>query len=381
MTTVLERVRDTVGGARPGRAFLVALHLPYLLAVAAFTILRRQLGLGESVVVVLLLLVIGGLQLRHSIAATRGERPRGWPVSFLALAAAVYAPIPSYTWDWAPAQWFLIASAAMVLPRALAWPAVVGPIVGTAAVSWNVIAAEADAREAALFVSYITAVLIMGAVALYASARLVGVIEELSATRSALARVAIDRERLRISRDLHDILGSSLSAVSLKGDLAVRLLETDPPTARSEIESLTEVARSALRDIQAVARDQHAVSLEREIDAAAALLRAAGVVVVVDVQLPALHRQVEEVIAWAVREGTTNILRHSDARGGSITAFREGSAVHLEVTNDGARGPQAAGTGLAGLRERAERLSGSVVSGYVDNERFRLMVELPEGTA
>lgn len=133
-----------------------------------------------------------------------------------------------------------------------------------------------------------------------------------------------------------------------------------------------------LRDIQAVARDQHAVSLQVEIEAAAALLRAADIDARVDVHLPAPERRAEEVIAWAVREGTTNVLRHSDAAACSISAGRRGGAVFLEMTNDGARGPEAAGSGLAGLRARAEALAGSVVAGHIDDERFRLVVEIPE---
>jgi two-component system, NarL family, sensor histidine kinase DesK len=89
--------------------------------------------------------------------------------------------------------------------------------------------------------------------------------------------LAIGQERLRVSRDLHDLLGQSLSAVSLKGDLAKRLLHRDLAAARAEIEGLTKVARGALRDMRAVTSDQHAVSLPTETDGATALLQAAGV--------------------------------------------------------------------------------------------------------
>lgn len=364
-------------GGRRATAFVVAMHLPFVLAVATYTIPRHDLSAGGTALVVFTAMVIGGIQLRHSLAAARNERPNGWPLSFLLLALAVYVPLWWFTWDWAVAQWFVIASAAMLLPRALAWPVVVGPIVGTGVVA-AITVSIAGARVASIFTVYFVIVLVMGSVALYASARFVGVIEELDGNRSALARTAVDRERLRISRDLHDLLGHSLAAVSLKGDLAVRLLETDEAAARSEIQSLTEVARGALHDIQAIARDQHAVSLHTEIDAAAALLDAAGIEAQVNVHLPALNRPVEEVIAWAVREGTTNILRHSDAHACSISGARRERTVRLQMTNDGARGPQAAGSGLAGLRERAEALSGSLVAGPTGDGRYELVVEIPE---
>jgi two-component system sensor histidine kinase DesK len=96
----------------------------------------------------------------------------------------------------------------------------------------------------------------------------------------------VGRERLRVSRDLHDLLGQSLSAISLKGDLALRLLPVDSDRARSEVESLTEVARAALHDVMAITRDEHQVALHEEIDAAAALLTAAGIDVNLDADLP-----------------------------------------------------------------------------------------------
>jgi len=121
-------------------------------------------------------------------------------LSFAVLALAVYVPLWWFTWDWAPAQWFLVASAAMLLPRALAVPVAAASIVGTLGVSATAIIREDGAREAVLYTAYLGAVLVMGAVALYASARLVGVIDELHGNRAALARVAVNRERLRISR-------------------------------------------------------------------------------------------------------------------------------------------------------------------------------------
>src|SRR5437867_996880 len=100
-------------------------------------------------------------------------------------------------------------------------------------------------------ISYLTTALLLGAGGLFAAARLVRAIDDLRAARAELAELAVGRERLRISRDLHDLLGHTLSAVSLKGDLALRLLErNEQPRAAAEIESLTAVARSALRDMR-----------------------------------------------------------------------------------------------------------------------------------
>ena len=102
-------------------------------------------------------------------------------------------------------------------------------------------------------------------------------VNELYRSREELAASAVDTERGRVSRDLHDLLGQSLSAISLKGDLATRLLSVDPARARHEIVSLAELARSTLRDVRAVTRDEHQVTLREELAAGQGLRAAAGV--------------------------------------------------------------------------------------------------------
>jgi two-component system, NarL family, sensor histidine kinase DesK len=180
-----------------------------------------------------------------------------------------------------------------------------------------------------------------------------------------------------VSRDLHDLLGQSLSAISLKGDLGLRLLGGDGQAARSEIEGLTGIARDALSGLRAVAREEHAVSLRTEIEGAAGLLSAAGVQARTDLDLPDLAPAAEAVLAWAVREGTTNVLRHSRATTCSITAGRRRGSVFLEIFNDGGVAESGAGSGLAGLAERARAKAGSVSAGRTDGG-FRLVVEIPE---
>ena len=132
--------------------------------------------------------------------------------------------------------------------------------------------------------------------------------------------------------------------MSLKGDLALRLLSSDPQAARSEIAGLTQMARTALRDVRGVTRGQPRASYQAEIDGAATLLAAAGIDAHIDADLP-LPPAVDDVLGWAVREGVTNILRHSEAATCSITARREAGRIRLEIVNDGA--PPSAGQGPA----------------------------------
>jgi two-component system sensor histidine kinase DesK len=216
-------------------------------------------------------------------------------------------------------------------------------------------------------------------VVLYLAARLIRVLGELESSRAELAEAAVSRERLRLSRDLHDLFGQSLSAISLKGGLALRLLPDDADAARAEITGLTELARETLHRMRKVSHNEHVVSLRTEIDGAAALLATAGAGTGITADTDGLSPGTEEVFGWAVREGVTNMLRHSEVRYGSIAvAARDGSA-RLEIVNDGVRGPRGTdGNGLAGLTDRAVALGGSVTAGQVGDE-FRLVVEIPEG--
>ena len=375
-------VSQPLSTVRRARWFLFGLHIALLAVAPVFTITGFEGGSGSPAIAVLAALAIGALQLRHSFAAARDERPRGWPWTLLALTVLVYLPMVWFGMGWAPMQYFAIASAVMLLRGWPAGIAAAAPLLATAAgvVGKGPVSGESAAQEA-LAVVYWTAGLLTGAVALYGAARLVHVLDELEATRTELAELAIGRERLRISRDLHDLLGQSLSAISLKGDLARRLLPSNVHAARAEIEGLTEVARDALRDVRAVTRDEHALSLRTETDGAAALLAAAGIDARIEVHLPDLPRPTEEVLAWAVREGITNVLRHSQATACSVTVARRDGMVRLEIINDGARPSAGGGNGLAGLAERAGALSGSASGERTHGGRFRLLVEVPEEAA
>jgi two-component system sensor histidine kinase DesK len=373
-------VGQPLSTVRHARWFLVGLHLALLAVAPIFTITGYLGDPGNPAIAVLAALAVGALQLRHSLAAARGERPRGWPWTLLALIVLVYLPMVWFGMDWAPMQYFVLASAAMLLRGWLAATTVAAPLVAMATAAAAPVYGDSTG-ERAFFAIYWIVGLVTGAAALYGSARLVQVVDELYAARTELAEVAVGRERLRVSRDLHDLLGSSLSAVSLKGDLARRLLQSDPPAAQAQIEGLTGVARDALRDMRAVTRDQHAVALRTEIDGAAALLDAAGIDAHIDVDLPELARPTQDVLAWAVREGVTNVLRHSRASTCSITARRGDGTVRLEIVNDGAHPPSGGGNGLAGLAERARGRSGSATGQRTRDGRFRLLVEVPEEVA
>ena len=324
--------------------------------------------------------VLTVLHLRHLRDAARDVRPAAWPLTLAAQAVLVYAPAFWLGPDWVSTQLPLMASMMLLLPRP--WGPAVG-FTGSYLVDGPIyyrLNANLSLRDRLLEETYFAITVAVFALMLYATARLVPLVTELHRSREELADIAVDTERVRVSRDLHDLLGQSLSAISLKGDLATRLLSLDPARARNEIVSLSELARSTLRDVRAVTRDEHHVTLREELAAARGLLAAAGVDTRVetgdaDLGLPG---DVQRVLAWAVREGTTNLLRHSDATACTITLAHADGMISLSIRNDGVRQPSLGdGSGLAGVKARAAAVDGWAGAQLSDGGEFELLVTLP----
>lgn len=367
----------------PRNAALIG--LPPLLAVG-LAVMTSGVGMTAppafSIAAVLPVALIGlGLQIWHSIALAAGRRPRlaGWTMLVLVLVATL--PLPWFGEGWLPLQGCVMASVPLVLSGWRARIAIATPPLLTA-VALFVINGYPPSRSSIGYLAYVIFfyLAIMGAIAagVYGGARLVRLAAELRETQGELAAAALRRERLRVSRDLHDLLGQSLSAVSLKGDLAIRLLTANPAAARAEMVSVAEVARDALRGVRAISRDEMPRSLRTEADTAVTLLSAAGIKTDISLDIDGLPVAVERTLSWALREGVANVVRHSQASQCSIRAGHRDGQIFIELVNDGASEPPGAGTGLAGIAERAEALSGSATWSRSDDGKFRLRVQLPE---
>jgi two-component system sensor histidine kinase DesK len=192
----------------------------------------------------------------------------------------------------------------------------------------------------------------------------------------ALARIA---ERERIARDLHDLLGQSLSVVALKAELAERVLDRDPERARAELADVRSVARQALGEVRTAVRGYRVGSgagLEQELASARRALGAADVTLTCDAGPACVGPHVdaarEGVLALALREATTNVIRHAAARACEVRFFADDDGHGIEVSDDG-RGPTARpGHGLAGMRERVEALGGRIEVGGPPGTRVRV---------
>jgi two-component system sensor histidine kinase DesK len=208
--------------------------------------------------------------------------------------------------------------------------------------------------------------------------------QELNEARAELARTAVAAERERFARDLHDLLGHSLSVIAIKAELAGRLLPGRVDDARDEIRDVEQVARQALGEVREAVSGYHQPTLAGEMEGARVALSAAGIIAEFERSPVSLAPEVEAVLAWAVREGATNVIRHSGASHCQVRVLAGLADAAVEVLDDGAgRGlltdGASSGNGLSGLRERAERLRGRIEAGAAPGGGFRLTVSVPVG--
>ncbi|MFD8972060.1 sensor histidine kinase [Streptomyces sp. NPDC059593] len=233
------------------------------------------------------------------------------------------------------------------------------------------------------------------------SAWLMKIVWELERSRDVQARLAVAEERLRFGRDLHDILGRNLSVIALKSELAVQLARRERPEAVDQMIEVQRIARESQREVRDVVRGYREADLRVELEGARGVLDAAGIDCDVDTTGPVLPDEVQSALGWVVRETTTNVLRHGDARRCAIAVREEEGAVLLTVENDGAgspsgggvgvggrpgggigRGPgggigDGPGSGLAGLRERLAAVGGSLEAGPGDGGTFLVTARVP----
>ncbi|MPQ97491.1 sensor histidine kinase [Modestobacter sp. I12A-02628] len=288
-----------------------------------------------------------------------------WAVAVLGSSLAVGFGI-----NWTGLCIYVSVAAAMVLPNRTAWW-----VTGVCSVvsAWVLLSAGAEG----IGLLFLPGIAVLTGFAMRGTRYLVQVNGELRAAREELARTAIAEERLRFSRDLHDLLGHSLSLIVLKSELARRLGERDPAASLREMADVEQVARQALTEVREAVSGYRQVSVAQSLAEARSALSGAGIATDVPARLPQLPAEVDVALGWVVREATTNVLRHSGARRVTVRLSRAADAVELVVDDDGCGPTREAGSGLRGLRERVEALRGSLATSPAPGGGFRLTARVP----
>ncbi|MFC4113909.1 sensor histidine kinase [Nonomuraea zeae] len=181
---------------------------------------------------------------------------------------------------------------------------------------------------------------------------------ELGKERTEVMRKAVELERRRFTRDLHDLVGHRLTVLVLKAQLVQRLVTEEDKRAADEVSETLDLLRSLAADVRAVAHGLRSSSLAAELGSARSLLESARVRCQIKVSCHDLPEEVEEALTHALREGVTNVLRHAEARQCSIHLLERDRLVRLTIRNDGVRPPRRPGDSGQGLLNLAERVSG-----------------------
>ena len=294
--------------------------------------------------------------------------PMAWPGAYVV-----------QTWVYIGCMWGFFAGLALVRLRP---PASLLVVVGTLVLDVVVGVTPMSFSPTQTGVGVVSDLILAGLV--YSLTRLGELVAVLDRARRELAEEAVARERVRLAGDLHDVLGFSLSAVALRGELALRLLERDPERAAHELTALRALVDQSAAELDSITDGRIRLRLAEEIEAAREVLAAAGVAVETTVATGHLDRALDTAVAAVLRESVTNVLRHSEARSCTISVVTEDGLVRLTIVNDGAvpSAPMSReGTGLSSL---ASRTAGRLTAGPLPDGRFELVAEFgsdPTGLA
>jgi two-component system, NarL family, sensor histidine kinase DesK len=355
---------------RLGRGLAMTGMLVLFLAAPLSEVISRRDGLARPLALVVALLAFLGLF--ANLVMTRDRDFQGRPTPRWRIAAitvtGLLLPVIGGS-SWLTATGIAGACYAAYLPPRLAVAGVLA-----AGAFGGVYARLTGADDGAVLV-YTLEPLVIGGFA-YGSGRRAELIRQLRATRRELARTAVAEERLRIARDLHDLLGHTLSVIAVKAELARRLVPADPARAQREIGEVEAAARRALEEVADAVTGYRRPSLAVELTSARRAVAAAGIRCVLDAPAQwALPPDIDALLAWAVREGATNVIRHSGGTRCDIRLVLRDDRATLEVTDDGHRaaaqpaaaqpvvGQSAMGRPVAGQPTAGEPAAGQSVAG------------------
>jgi two-component system, NarL family, sensor histidine kinase DesK len=351
-----------------GRLFMVAWLTFFLLPIGV--ILGEHYTLEEQIPAIGILVASGLLWAWFWLRILGGPDAR-----FRLIAVALNAVLLAVFTLMTPRQYGSLFFYAVVMAAAAYRWRVAVPVVAAAALTAGILDLVRGTTVLGAFGELINEAIV--GLSVVAGRLLIDANRQLSLAREQIARLAVGEERLRFARDLHDLIGHSLSVIALKSELAGRLINATPGLAAHEVQDIEQVARDALREVRDAVAGYRQPALNAELAGAREALTAAGIQLRADGEHTPLPPAVEAVMAWAVREGVTNVLRHSQAKHCAIRIFKKDSSATVEIVDDGRGGTLEPGTGLRGLRERVLERGGTLTAEPLPHEGFRLRVTLP----
>lgn len=344
------------GAVRLSRVLLTIVMVGF--AAVAVTGVAVERGPGAAVVAALLGLAAVGLVVGY---VARRPTGRGRLAALAVLAVLAFAPMPLFGPAWHGIPGILGGAALLLLPPTAALAALTLTVAGVLLAEY-LDPAPTDAILHSLLYAGVGLLLI--SLIVYGVAAVARLVVEINGARRALATLAVAQERVRIGRDVHDLLGISLSTIMLKCELADRVLDVDPDRAALEVGEVLVAARRALADIRTLVGGTLRLSLDDECRLAETTLASADVRVRLERAGGSPAEPAGTLLATVLREGVTNVLRHSSARWCDITLTRAGRLAVLDIVNDGAH-PDGAHPGCAdpdGARA-GSRADGSAAAG------------------
>jgi two-component system sensor histidine kinase DesK len=367
--------------AEPRLAFVVIVVMSITGATANLIgiITHQHPGLTAATAAVAGLAALVALQIYHAAPRTGGMFPRGRWWTLPAQLLLVYLPIPVFGMDWIGMSCYLAAGVLGVLRRPASW-LLFGAIIATLPAILVTLPQQSWFLPQSLWtVLYYLLITLWTVVIFRAPTLLAASAVQLRSARTALIRMLLVQERLGVARDVHDLLGSSLSAVALKADLAQRLLARDPPRAQAELAAAAALARRAITEAGALSGEEPDTSLAQELASAQSMLAAASIRADVTPFTGGLPARTDTALAIVVREAVTNVLRHSAARRCTISFSLDGATARLRITNDGVTvaAGSGTGTGIGNLSARVHALGGNLSAAPQGERGFGLFAEVP----
>lgn len=331
--------------------------LPFLFTslLVAMPLWKRQVLLSEYLV--FLMLYFGGY-------LVRGPRIL-WFIAgldLLAIAGSVWNPTAATFFVYGAAlvgNGFRTRTAAWVLALQVLVGGVAGLVIG---VDWF------------FYVLSVVMAALIGAICIQARAKEAGD-ARLRMAQEEVERLAKLAERERIARDLHDLLGHTLSVVVLKSELAQKLMVRDPARAQQEIAEIERISRQGLADVREAVTGYRSSGLAAELEYVRETLTAAGIDTTIEARTVTLAPAQETALSLALREAATNVIRHAAATKCHVRIYAQDGSALMEVTDDGRGGDSPFGNGLSGMRERITALGGALRRDTANGTR--LLMTLP----